>query len=210
MIQYILPPEGRFYRANLHCHSTDSDGKMTPEQLVEEYRARGYSILCISDHRKLIDRTGLCREDFLLLNGYEFNHAVEPLHGRSIHLGLIARSPAVREMPALESFPTCAPSTEDGAFTAAVNETIRRAREAGFLPIYNHMRWSLEQEGDFLRYDGLWGMEVFNYFSEILGIEEFNLSAYLAKLRKGERLQAIMADDNHNWSGLRICEYSGN
>lgn len=90
MIQYILPPEGRFYRANLHCHSTDSDGKMTPEQLVEEYRARGYSILCISDHRKLIDRTGLCREDFLLLNGYEFNHAVEPLHGRSIHLGLIA------------------------------------------------------------------------------------------------------------------------
>lgn len=198
MTQYILPPTGRFYRANLHSHSTDSDGALTPEQLVEGYRAHGYSILCISDHGKLIDRSGLCREDFLVLNGYEFNHASDPMHGRSIHVGLIARSPEIREMPELETFPTCVPGTADAAFTAAVNETVRRARAAGFLPIYNHMRWSLEQEGDLLGYDGFWGMEIFNYFSEILGIEEYNLSAFLAKLRKGDRLWAVMADDNHN------------
>ena len=34
MIRYLLPRDGQFYRANLHCHSTDSDGHFTPEELV--------------------------------------------------------------------------------------------------------------------------------------------------------------------------------
>ena len=31
MKHYILPKDGNFYRANLHCHSTLSDGSLTPE-----------------------------------------------------------------------------------------------------------------------------------------------------------------------------------
>ena len=205
MIRYLLPREGRFYRANLHSHSTDSDGHFTPEELVEGYRAHGYSILAISDHNKFIDRSALCRDDFLVLNSYEFNHAPYALRGRSVHMGLIARSPAITEAPELLNFASVPESTSDAAFTAAINENVRRASEAGFMPIYNHMRWSLENEADLLGYEGFWGMEIFNYFSEVLGIEEFNLPAYLAKLRRGEKMWAIMADDNHNFAGERAA-----
>ena len=45
MIKYLLPKEGKFYKANLHCHTTLSDGKLTPEQVKEEYMKRGYSIV---------------------------------------------------------------------------------------------------------------------------------------------------------------------
>jgi len=76
MTRYLLPREGNFYRANLHSHSTDSDGHFTPAELVEGYRAQGYSILAISDHNTFIDRAPLCRDDFLVLNSYEFNHAL--------------------------------------------------------------------------------------------------------------------------------------
>ena len=31
--RFLLPEEGQFYKANLHCHSTRSDGKLTLEQL---------------------------------------------------------------------------------------------------------------------------------------------------------------------------------
>ena len=30
---------GKFYKGNLHCHSTNSDGAGTPEERIEEYRA---------------------------------------------------------------------------------------------------------------------------------------------------------------------------
>ncbi len=203
MIRYLLPREGRFYRANLHSHSTDSDGHFTPEELVEGYRAHGYAILAISDHNKFIDRSPLCRDDFLVLNSYEFNHAPYALQGRSIHMGLIARSPDIRETPDLVNFDSIPEGASDAAFSAAISENARRANAAGFLSIYNHMRWSMDNEADFLGYDGFWGMEIFNYFSEILGIEEFNLPAYLAKLRRGGKLWAIMADDNHNFAGER-------
>ena len=33
MKKYLLPENGNFYKANLHCHSTFSDGKWTPEEL---------------------------------------------------------------------------------------------------------------------------------------------------------------------------------
>ena len=203
MTRHLLPLEGRFYRANLHSHSTDSDGYMTPAELVEAYRAHGYSILAISDHNKFIDRTDLCRDDFLVLNSYEFNHADYALRGRSVHMGLIARSPDIRQAPDLHKFDRGPVSEFDPEFSARISENARLAAEAGFLPIYNHMRWTMDNDADLLSYNGFWGMEIFNYFSEILGIEEFNLPAYLAKLRQGARMFGIAADDNHNFSGDR-------
>lgn len=41
---------GRFWRGNLHTHSTRSDGHLTPEALCEVYRRAGYDFLAISDH----------------------------------------------------------------------------------------------------------------------------------------------------------------
>lgn len=203
MIRYLLPREGQFYRANLHSHSTDSDGHFTPEELIEGYRAHGYSILAITDHNLFLDRSALCRDDFLVLNAFEYNHADYIPENRTVHLGMIARSPDIREMPRLLAFPNCPVGTVDETFTASINENIRRGNEAGFLTILNHMRWSLDNEADVLAYHGMWAMEVFNHFSEVLGIEEFNLSAYLSKIRQGENLFGIMADDNHNLVGSR-------
>ena len=41
----FFPGEGKFYKANLHCHTVISDGKLTKEQIKEEYQKRGYSIV---------------------------------------------------------------------------------------------------------------------------------------------------------------------
>ena len=32
----FFPGEGKFYKANLHCHTVISDGKLTKEQIKEE------------------------------------------------------------------------------------------------------------------------------------------------------------------------------
>ena len=41
MKKYLLPEEGQFYKANLHCHTTVSDGSLTPEEIKAAYKARG-------------------------------------------------------------------------------------------------------------------------------------------------------------------------
>ncbi|MGI5820285.1 MAG: hypothetical protein ACOX9R_19535 [Armatimonadota bacterium] len=40
------------YRANLHTHTTQSDGRMDPSQVIDEYRQRDYSILALTDHNR--------------------------------------------------------------------------------------------------------------------------------------------------------------
>ncbi|WP_353893692.1 hypothetical protein PRVXH_000452 [Proteinivorax hydrogeniformans] len=38
------------YKANLHSHTTNSDGKLDPDQVIAEYYNRDYGILSITDH----------------------------------------------------------------------------------------------------------------------------------------------------------------
>ena len=37
MKKYLLPKSGNFYKANMHCHTTLSDGKKTPEEVKALY-----------------------------------------------------------------------------------------------------------------------------------------------------------------------------
>ncbi len=41
---------GRFYRGNIHAHSTRSDGLLAPGEVVAAYRDQGYDFLALTDH----------------------------------------------------------------------------------------------------------------------------------------------------------------
>ncbi|MFM7705721.1 MAG: PHP domain-containing protein, partial [Rubrivivax sp.] len=41
---------GRFYKGNLHTHSTNSDGVLEAGEVCRRYRERGYDFICLSDH----------------------------------------------------------------------------------------------------------------------------------------------------------------
>ena len=71
MRKYLLPHTGNFYKANLHCHTNISDGRCTPEQIKEIYKANGYSVVAYTDHEVFITHNELKDEAFLPLNGYE-------------------------------------------------------------------------------------------------------------------------------------------
>ena len=47
--------EGNWYKGNLHCHTTDSDGSLTPAEVVQYYKKEGYDFLAISDHNIFSD-----------------------------------------------------------------------------------------------------------------------------------------------------------
>ncbi|HUR44169.1 MAG TPA: phosphotransferase, partial [Aestuariivirga sp.] len=41
---------GRFWRGNLHTHSTLSDGALAPTAVVDAYKNAGYDFMMLSDH----------------------------------------------------------------------------------------------------------------------------------------------------------------
>ena len=92
MKKYLLPEGGTFYKANLHCHTTISDGSVTPEEVKAAYKSRGYSIIAYTDHDVMIDHDDLREADFLPLLGYEMQ-IYEDIDVRmpTCHLCLIAR-----------------------------------------------------------------------------------------------------------------------
>ena len=72
MSKNLLPVVPKYFKANLHTHSTITDGKFSPEELKELYKKQGYQILCLSDHNVVVDHSALTDESFLLLTGAEF------------------------------------------------------------------------------------------------------------------------------------------
>lgn len=44
----MFESEGRWFRGNLHMHTTDSDGRLDPVSAREEYRKAGYDFIAVT------------------------------------------------------------------------------------------------------------------------------------------------------------------
>ena len=72
MKKYLLPEKGNYYKAELHIHTTVSDGTNTPEELKKLHKEQGYSIIAITDHDILLPHNELTDENFLAITAAEW------------------------------------------------------------------------------------------------------------------------------------------
>lgn len=235
MKTFLLPPDFNWYRANLHSHSTLSDGYWPPERLKTEYKRHGYSILAISDHNVLVDHSDLDDPDFLTLTSTEYdisdwdNRLYTPKAGRdswnyryhnTYHLNLFSKVQHPTERPARDTIwgfqHNCFEGTDEEKGRKkifsydAVNEVIRKANEAGFLVQYNHPNWSRNRREDWLALRGVWSLEILNYATEMETGGEYCPYIYddmLTYVDSG--IFCSMGDDNHNWGGTLEQSFGG-
>ena len=62
-----------FLKGNLHAHTTESDGKRSPQDVVDDYAARGYDFLMISDHDKLTHPSRVDGRGMVMIPGNEIS-----------------------------------------------------------------------------------------------------------------------------------------
>ncbi|NWG22734.1 MAG: CehA/McbA family metallohydrolase [Chloroflexi bacterium] len=177
---------GRFYRGNLHTHSTRSDGMLSPEAVIAAYRAQGYDFLTLTDH--FLERFGFPVTDtrsfrdsrFTTLLGAEL-HAPATAAGRLWHILAVG-------LP-LDFAP---PAPDETAPTLA-----SRAAAAGAFIGIAHPAWYTLTVEDGLSITAAHAVEVYNataawdndrgdswHFGDML-------------LARGRRLLAYAADDAH-------------
>ena len=224
MRKYLLPETGNFYKANLHSHSTVSDGQLTPEEMKELYKSRGYQILAYTDHDAFVCHNELTEDDFLILNGfevqiYDLTWAVSRTR-KTAHICSIALDPDTvnqpcyhrhwyipKEVRPLVKFDESQPNYIKTYSGEGVSDFIKRSREAGFFVTYNHPTWSLESYPEYSGYKYMNAMEICNYSSFAGGFFEYNPRVYDDLLRLGNRIYCIGADDNHNEGDINSPNY---
>lgn len=219
MRKYLFPKGLPFYKANLHCHSTESDGDFTPEELKQAYKAKGYSIIAYTDHEVLVPHPQLNDDDFLALHGYEIEIMDDyPLDSsfkfrKTCHICLIALEPSnrtqvfwsnlyvhsvLRERHKELLAPYLDKPTIRRVFSAeGISDLMETARKEGFFVTYNHPYWSMTDLDFLSKCHGMHALEIYNHGCATGGFDEYDPPLLDAMLRNNQRVSCVAADDNH-------------
>lgn len=212
MRKYLIRNSGTFYKGNLHCHSTLSDGHLTPEELKAAFKDRGYSVLAITDHEIMFDHSDLNDDEFLTLTSYEMAVNQEEEYwprAKVCHLNVYSCDPhttaqvfydpaMVANHPYADRINYIGETVKKEYSPAHINATIQAAKEQGYLVSYNHPTWSLEDYRDYGSYEGMFAVEIFNYGCVVeAAMNEYNERVYDELLRAGKRVYCIATDDCH-------------
>lgn len=137
---YNDSPDAVWLRGNLHAHSTRSDGVRHPQAVIDQYAARGYDFLAISDHDVFSDYTGLDPKGMALIPACEFSQGT--------HMLLLGLEAPIR-FPSLDR-------------QAVINEVTRR----GGMVVLCHPKWG--EHNNHFPYETMaglkdyMGIEIFN------------------------------------------------
>lgn len=76
---YIDSNGNKWYKGNIHTHTTRSDGSKTPEECIALYKENGYDFLAITDHWKMSETK--YENGLLLISGCEYDIGSNPVSG---------------------------------------------------------------------------------------------------------------------------------
>jgi hypothetical protein len=231
MKKYLLPKNGNFYKTNLHCHSTYSDGTLTPQELKDVYSERGYSAIAFTDHNIMIPHHELTDENFVALTGIEYDfyqgwNADFIPDGKTwytwkgCHVNFIALDPENDIQPCYHSkkypmikngekyrhlvkYDKSLPDYERDYSPEGVSDLMQIGRKNGFFVVYNHPAWNLENYNDYTNYHGMHAVELMNSGCILEGhLGGYCPHVYDDILRTGKNVSCVAGDDNHNHKPL--------
>lgn len=185
---FSLP--SRFWRGNLHTHSTLSDGAREPDQVIEAYKAAGYDFMMLSDHFlerfswPIADTRKLRSNSFTTLIGAEL-HAPITQVGELWHI--VAAGLPLDFAPAEDS--------ETGAGLA------RRAADSGAFVGIAHPAWSQLTIEDGRAIEAAHAVEIYNHSCAVECDRGDGWYLMDQLLNDGRRLTAFATDDAHFTSG---------
>lgn len=185
---------GRFWKGNIHTHSSATDGRRSPEEVCAAYREGGYDFLSITDHFMakygfpIVDTRGYRTQGFTTLLGAE-------VHAPATSLGEIWHILAV-------GLPLDFPPTAEGETGP---QLAQRCLEAGAFVAIPHPGWYALTAEDAATIPGAHAVEVYNHSNAVR--TDRGDGGYLIDqlLAGGRRITILATDDAHfespDWFG---------
>ena len=168
---------GPWYKGNLHTHTTQSDGKLTPAESMRWHAEHGYHFMAITDHNVLTHPEQFLEQPpILAIPSVEVSAWREPVEYHVLCIG-------VSEAPAKVG---CDPQ-----------EAIDRANQLGGLAFIGHPYWHDLTLNDLLVLEGHVGIEIFNTGCWLEIQKGHSLVHWDGVLRRGQRTWGLAVDDSH-------------
>ena len=172
-----------WYKVGLHIHTTLSDGRKTPEEVIARYRANGYDAIALTDHWKY-GAGGTC-DGMLILSGCEYNsRGHDAISGVTHIVGI-----GMQSQPQL---------TRESTRQQIMEEIDR----CGGIAVLAHPAWSMNTVADAQELTGITHTEVYNAVSE----SHQSMRAYSEGFvdlcaNAGIHYQLLATDDAHYYEG---------
>ena len=204
---YQIKENVETFKGNLHSHTTNSDGRLKPEDSIKLFKNHGYNFLCLSEHDKYTDLSEeFNTDDFIILPGLEasaylLDEAGVPVKCHHIH-GILGdeddRKAATEKL--YENMEMVQPPIYKGKWDGALvaQELSDKLKAHGCITMYNHPIWSRVRESEFINTKGLWALEIFNYDTVNESGTGFDSTYWDVMLREGKHIWGTATDDNHN------------
>ena len=185
---------GKMLKGGLHCHTTRSDGKGTPEEVIALHEHNGYDFLAITDHRKYNFKNYLPGSKMTIIPGMEMDRNFaddRPVHCfHSVWLG--------REKPNN-------PYEQDQTFDRGevkdqyeFQKLLDEGHANGQLTIYCHPQWSGTFVREFEQLKGNFAMELWNTGCAMEnGVDVNNGWLWDELLMQGQKIYGVAVDDGH-------------
>ncbi len=185
---------GRFWRGNLHTHSTRSDGVLDPAEVCRRYRAEGYDFIALTDHfigiygYPIVDTVPMRTDSFTTLLGAEL-HSGAMANGELWHILAVGLPP--------DFAPTNAPSFQPVAGQETGPDLAARAVAAGAFVAIAHPQWSGLTLADARSITAAHAVEVYNHGCAVGCDRPDGFAIADLLLTEGRRLNLIATDDAH-------------
>lgn len=184
---FINCADAVWLKGNIHCHSTFSDGNLTPEELKYAYEHHGFDFLAMTDHDVFTDCHGLTDTGFTMLNGVEITGYT--CGEKRIHMNVFWPSDCAAIQPG-ERF-----ALKNSCQTTAL---IEQLKAGGCYVMLNHPHWSLLQSSDIPDSQKFDAVEIYNYSTEWIENMGEGSIFWEELLCRGRKLWGGGSDDNHN------------
>lgn len=179
-----------WFRGNLHTHTTRSDGRLPPEQVIALYAEQGYDFLALTDHWELSKTEQ--REQLLLLAGCEYDVGSSTQEGIYHIVGI-----GMKDSPQLLRWPGLTPQ-----------DVINAIHAQDGLAILAHPAWSMNTAEEIAGLEGLAGVEIYNTVSGLPWNARPDSSVILDETAlRGKQLPCMAADDAHFYGGEETRSY---
>ena len=183
---FIQDEQAVWLKGNLHTHSTNSDGCLTPVELAEGYKNKGYDFLAITDHDVFYAYPECCSDDFIMIPAVELTGPVTEL--KKSHFGVLQKGEACD----FEQGQRFALKTRQDTI-----EFFEKYHE-NYMIILNHPYWSLLEWEEVMDIPYLTCMEVYNRTCELSCNVGEGAHFWNTMLRKGKAMWGVATDDAHN------------
>lgn len=179
----------KWYKVGLHIHTTNSDGKKTPEEAAEIYKKAGFDAIAITDHWKYFPYGEI--GGLKIISGCEYNLGTHDTIAGVMHIVGVG----MESEPKLERQ------------SASRQETIDEIIRCGGRAVLAHPAWSLNTYEDIKELKGFSMLEIYNTVSDVE--QSFRpYSGYIIDIlaNKGIYFPLTATDDVHYYDGRDTCK----